>query len=261
MLPKLAGRIGIVAYTAWRSSIVGRRGVGLALVAAVYPLIVVAIASGRRPNIDLIAASELLYSDLFLPILLLLVCLVLGVSLLRGEIEDDSIVYPVTRSLPRPVLVCGKFAGLMAAALLFLLPAAFVGFALGVALNAGPGVSLVGVGATLLVSTTVATAAYGAFFLLLGLVTRQALVIGLIYGFLWETFVPLLPGPLKELTLVYYLRDIGGHLASAGPIAQVPKLVSLGAAVAVPLVFALVAVFLSCVYIVHAELLTEPSPT
>jgi hypothetical protein len=71
----------------------------------------------------------------------------------------------------------------------------------------------------------------------------------------------LLPGPLKEVTLVYYLRDIGGHLASAGPIAQVPNLVSLPAAVGVPAGFALVAILASCLYILHTELQPEPSPT
>jgi|GEM_PF-412042 len=254
------GRIGVVAYTSWRGSLVGRRGLGLALVAATYPLLVLAIGASRRTDIDLLAASELLYSALFLPVLLLLLCLVLGVSLFRGEIEDDTIVYPVSRSLPRASLVVGKFTGFVVAALMFLVPAALLGAAFGAYLNVDPGVRLEGLEATLLVTTVLATVAYGAFFLLLGLLTRQALVIGLIYGFFWETFVPLLPGPLQDLTLIHYLRAIGGNLVTTGPLGEIGPPVSLATAVGVPLTFALLVLVVSCLYLGRAELRPEASP-
>ena len=253
-------RIGVVAYEAWRASLAGRRGLGLLLVAAVYPVVMLGIGSAHRASIDLVAASELLFSALFLPVLLLLVCLVLAIGLFRGEIEDETIVYPIVRNVPRPVLVLGKFLGFVAAALVFLLPAALLGPVVGVWLNAGPQVSLSGVGVAIAATTVVAIVAYGSFFLLLGLLTRSALVFGLVYGFLWESFVPLLPGPLKELTLVYYLRDIGGRLTTAGPLANVPNLVSLPVAVLVPLLFALGAIVSSCVFILQAELGPSPSP-
>ncbi len=253
-------RIGAVAGATLRSSLNGRRPVGLLLVSAVFPLLVLAVASGHRTGIDLVAASEELYSALFLPVLLLLVCLVMGSGLLRGEIEDDTIVYPVMRSLPRWTLVVGKFAGFVLAALLFLLPAALLGPAFAIVFNAGPQVSLDGLAATLVTTTVVAVLAYGAFFLLLGLLTRQALVLGLIYGFFWETFVPLLPGPLKQLTVVYYLRQIGGHLASAGPLASASNPVGLGTAILVPLLFALALLVLTCAYIAQAELRPAPTP-
>ena len=259
-MTSLLERVGVVAYATWRGALVGRRGVGLGLVAAVFPLIVAAISSGHRTDIDLLAASEELYSALFLPVLLLLVCLVLGVSVFRGEIEDDTIIYPAMRSLPRPALVVGKYLGFVGAALAFLLPAAALGPAIGIVLNAGPEVDATGVATTLLVTTVVAVLSYGAFFLWLGLISRQALVIGLIYGFFWETFVPLLPGPLKELTLVYYLREIGGHLTTGGPFASTPHLVGLTASVGVPVAFAAAVVTLACVYISEAELRSAPSP-
>jgi ABC-2 type transport system permease protein len=253
-------RLGVLAYEAWRASLAGRRGLGLLLVAAVYPVVVLAIGSAHRASIDLVAASELLYSALYLPVLLLLVCLVLAIGLFRGEVEDETIVYPIVRNVPRPVLVVGKFLGFVAAALVFLLPAALLGPVLGAWLNTGPQVSLSGVGVAIAVTTTIAIIAYGAFFLLLGLVTRSALVLGLVYGFLWEAFVPLLPGPLKELTLVYYLREIGGRLTTAGPLSNVPNLVSLPVAIVVPLLFALGAIVSSCVFIMQAEFGPSPSP-
>lgn len=253
-------RMGVVAGATLRGAFVGRRGIGLGLVAAVYPVLVLAIAAARRSDIDLLAASELLYSQLFLPVLLLLVCLVLGVSLFRGEIEDDTIVYPVMRSLPRWELVGGKYVGFLVAANLFLVPAALLGIALGILLNLGPAASTAGVGTTVLLTTPVAIAAYGAFFLFLGLVSRQALVIGLIYGFLWETFVPELPGPLKELTLVYYLRAIGAQLAADGPFTMVSAPVSLALGLGIPVLSAVAMVIVSGYYIEEAELRAAPTP-
>ncbi len=253
-------RVAVVAAVTFRGLLQGRRGIGLVLVAAIYPALVLAIAAARRTNIDLLAASELLYTGLFLPVLLLIVCLVLAVSLFRGEIEDDTIVYPVTRSLPRWQLVLGKYLGFAVAAVLCLLPAALLGTAIGTAFNLDATTSLGGVAATLLLTTPIAILAYGALFLLLGLVTRQALVIGLIYGFLWETFVPLLPGPLEQLTLIYYLRDIGGNLAANGPLASVPRSVGLPLAAGVPLLVAAAVIGLSCLYIRVAELTAAASP-
>ncbi|HEV2317570.1 MAG TPA: hypothetical protein VGV89_08370 [Thermoplasmata archaeon] len=258
---EVLGRVGVVAYAAWRGALAGGKGIALALVAAVYPLLVLAIASAHRNTIDLLAASETLYSLLFLPILLLLVCLVLGVGQFRGEIEDDTVVYPIMRSLPRPALVVGKFLGYVAAALVFLLPATLLGPVFALAFNAGPQVSSAGLGAALLVTTIVAVLAYGALFVLLGLLTRQALVIGLVYGFIWETFLPLLPGSLKEITLVYYLRGIGGDLVNAGPLLQTPQVVGLPTAIGVPLAFAFVALALGSLYIRDAELGAAPAPS
>ena len=178
-----------------------------------------AIGSAQLSDVDLLAASESIFSVLFVPVILLMVSLVLGVGLFRGEMEDDTLVYPMSRSIPRRALVAGKYVGYVLAALVFLLPSALVGLAVGVALNLGPQVSLDGLLPGVVVMAVLAVLAYGGFFLLLGLLTRQALVIGLIYGFLWEAFVPLLPGPLKELSLVYYLRAAGGHLVGSGPLA------------------------------------------
>jgi ABC-2 type transport system permease protein len=252
-------RLGVVAAASWRGALSGYRAVGLALIAALYPMLVLALASGHRADVDLLSASEELYSVLFLPLLLLLVCLVLGVSEFRTEIEEDTLVYPLTRSVPRAAVLAGKFLGFVGAALCFLLPTALLGPGLAVAFNAGPQVALSGVLPTLVITTMLATVAYGSFFLLLGLLTRQALVIGLLYGFFWETFLPLLPGPLKQLSVIYYLRAVGGQLVAAGPLAAGGTTVSLGAAVLVPILFAMATGALAWVYLTRAEIRPAPA--
>ena len=250
--------VWVVGAATWRGAVTGYRALGLVLVAALYPLILLALASGHRSDIDLVAASEQLYSVLFLPVLLLLVCLVLGAAQFRTEIEEDTLVYPMSRSVPRASLVAGKLLGFILAALAFLLPSALLGPAIGVAFNAGPAESLQGVAAAIGLTTGLAIVAYGSVFVLLGLLTRQALVIGLLYGFFWETFLPLLPGPLKELSVVYYLRALAGHLTVAGPFAAPGVGPDWPTDLAVLLGVGVAAAVFAWQYLLHAEI--RPAP-
>ena len=252
------GSVGGVAVATWRGNVAGYRALGLLGVAGRYPLLILVLASGHRTEVDLLSASEQLYSVLFLPVLLLLVCLVLGVAQFRSEIEEDTLVYPMMRSVPRASLVAGKLLGFLGAALVFLLPSTLLGPAIAVGLNVGPTVSLQGVLPALLLTCSLAALAYGAIFLLLGLITRQALVIGLLYGFFWESFVPLLPGPLKELSVVYYLRSIAGRLTVAGPLAAPGVGPDWPADVLILAGVGAVAAVMAWVYLLRAEI--RPSP-
>jgi len=254
------GRVASVAAATWRGCFAGFRALGLLAVGLLLPILVGAIASANFPDFDLLATTESLYSTLFLPILLLLVTLVLGVGLFRTEIEEDTLVYPMSRSVPRGALVLGKYVGFSGAALLLLLPSVIVAASIAAGLGRGPTVATGSLFEALVLVTALAVLAYGAFFLFLGLLTRHALVIGLLFGFIWETFVPLLPGPLKELTLVYYLRTVGARLVTAGPLSVAPGPVSLAAAIAVPIVFSIVAGALATLYLRVAEARPAAAP-
>ncbi|MCI4367612.1 MAG: DsrE family protein [Thermoplasmata archaeon] len=116
----------------------GSAWLGLAGAALVYPLLVGAIAAAGFSGLDLLAAAETLFSTLFLPVVLLLVCLVQGVSLFRTELEEDTLLYPLKRTVPRPALVVGKYLGFLASTLLALIPSAVFGTALAAVLGDGP---------------------------------------------------------------------------------------------------------------------------
>jgi ABC-2 type transport system permease protein len=205
-------RAFVVAETTLLGALRGTGGLGLAGAALAFPLLVLAIASGNFNGLDLLSAAETLFSTLFLPVVLGLVCLVQGVSLFRTELEDDTLLYPMKRTVPRPSVVVGKYLGFLASTLLALLPSALIGFAIAAALGHGPTQPSVALTEAIVLLTTLGVVAYGAIFLLLGLLTRSALVIGLVYGFLWETFISLIPGPISQWTVVYYLRSIGTSL-------------------------------------------------
>jgi len=196
----------------------GTGGLGLAGAALIFPVLVGAIASASFAGLDLLGAAERLFSALFLPVIVLLVSLVQGAALFRTELEEDTLLYPLKRTVPRPALVVGKYLGFLATTLLALLPSAVLGMALAAAAGRGPTTASPGLLEAVVLLTVLGVAAYGATFLLLGLLSRSALVIGLIYGFLWETFISLIGGPIEQWTVVYYLRGAGLTLVPAGSL-------------------------------------------
>ncbi len=251
----------VVAAATFRAAFARSSGIGLFFAALLFPLAVLGIDSAHFANLDALATAENLYSGLFLPVVLLLVVLVLGVGLFRKELEEDTLVYPLNRAVARPALVVGKYLGFVAAALAVLLPSALIGLALAAAAGPSDVTRSPGLLQAVVATTGLAVVAYGAYFLLLGLLTRQAVVIGLLYGFLWETFVSQISGPIEQLTVVYYLRGIGARLAPNGPLASGPSAVTLGGGLEGLLLSAAVSVLLAALYLQYVEIRPSPSPT
>ena len=121
-------------------------------------------------------------------ILMPLLTLIAGTGSIGPEIEDGSIVYLLAKPLNRYSIVVTK-----------LVVAIGVVIAFGVVPIAVAGVVLTGQVGTVTVGYTVgalaAGIAYSAVFLLLAVVTRNAVVVGLIYALIWESLVGgLVPG-------------------------------------------------------------------
>lgn len=230
-------RVLYVAWLGFRSSLVGLRALALAALAAIPTLIVVAIAASGAGGGPTEQAAQGLFLTLTLRVLLLLVVLVVFVSLFRSEIELDTLTYLSTRSISRPGLAVGKYLGGLAAALVLLLPAGLLPLA--VAGAAGAPAPPAAISVVIVEVVALATLAYGAFFLLLGLLSRQALVIGLVYGFFWEELLLILPGQFPKLTVLYYLLSLGSLESPSGPLTGFPTVVSVGVAALVPILVAL----------------------
>jgi ABC-2 type transport system permease protein len=121
-------------------------------------------------------------------ILMPLLTLIAGTGSIGPEIDEGSIVYLLAKPLNRYSIVVTK-----------LVVAVGVVLAFGVLPIAVAGVVLTGTFGTVTVAYTVgavaAGVAYSAVFLVLAVVTRNAVVIGLIYALIWESLVGgLVPG-------------------------------------------------------------------
>ena len=108
-----------------------------------------------------------------------LVMLLFGTSSFGNELGDRTLVYLAMKPLPRWRIVAPK---LLASLLVGGLPVAISGLVAVAVIRGGDLGGALATGAGLLVGA----AAYAAIFTWAGLATRHALVIGLVYVFVWE---------------------------------------------------------------------------
>jgi len=146
------------------------------------------------------------------------VALVVGTQLIAAETEERTLSYLVTRPVPRWLVVLMKYVaaatfcavGLTVSMALsyFALAPHFGMAALTEHLN--PVVPLIG-------AAVVGMLIYLSIFLFLGMVARRPVVYAFIFAAVWEFFVGLLPGVIRYLTLVHYVRSLASHLIAAAP--------------------------------------------
>jgi len=130
-------------------------------------------------------------------------------AVLSQEIEQKTIVYMLTRPVPRQVFLTMRT---LASALSVFIVTAMAAIALSFAVY----------GASTptnhylwrdLVAIAVGSLAYGGLFVLISLMMNRAMVVSLLFAFAWETSVPSMPGSV-------YLMSISTHLTA---IAQRPS--------------------------------------
>jgi ABC-2 type transport system permease protein len=136
-----------------------------------------------------------------------------GTGVVSQEIEQRTIVYLLTRPLPRWRLLLARFlvsvlvvAVVCVLATVLLALTVFGPTQIGAA-NIGPDLNALILGAF----------AYGSLFLLLGTAVPRPLTWGLIFVFGWETWVPKLPGSFALLSVMSYLRALASREISADP--------------------------------------------
>jgi ABC-type transport system involved in multi-copper enzyme maturation permease subunit len=137
--------------------------------------------------------------SIFLSFLLPIWSLSFATEALGGEREGRSLIWLLTRPLPRTSIYLAKFLALLPWSLGLNLG----GFAL-ICLLAGPPGRL----ALQLYWPAVlgGTLAFAALFHLLGALFRRSAVMGLVYSFFLETILGNMPGYMKRLSLSFYTR-------------------------------------------------------
>jgi ABC-type transport system involved in multi-copper enzyme maturation permease subunit len=136
----------------------------------------------------------------FLGFLLPIWSLSFATQALGEERESRSLLWLLTRPLPRPVIYLGKFV----AVLPWSVGLNLGGFAL-LCLAAGPAA---GPPALALFWPAVlgGTLAYSALFHLMGAVFRRPAVVAIVYTFFVESFAGMLPGHMKRTSISFFTR-------------------------------------------------------
>lgn len=158
--------------------LLGRRRSLLLLVLPVLLLGLAALtrwASGASPS-----ASAGLTDGFAMGTLLPLMCLLIGTGVIGPEIDDGSIVYLLAKPVPRRSILLAKLAVALATTVVFAVLPVMAGAAIAgdveLRLTTAYGVAAL-----------LAGVAYTALFLALSVLTRNAVVVGLLYALLWES--------------------------------------------------------------------------
>ncbi len=168
-----------IAQLTWRSLVGRRRAVLLYVLPVTLVLlsVVLRLIEGRDPG-----AATTLLGSFALGITVPLLGLIAGTGSIGPEIDDGSIVYLLAKPISRYTILLSKLVTAIVVVTIFgTLPTLVAGFVL-----AG-GEDRVALGYA--VGALIAGVAYCALFLLLAVVTRNAVVFGLFYALIWETLI------------------------------------------------------------------------
>jgi ABC-2 type transport system permease protein len=134
--------------------------------------------------------------------------LIVGTGVIAPEIDDGSIVHLLAKPVSRHVIVQSKLAVALAATVTFAVLPTMVAAAI---LGAGASTVLAfGLGAL------AAGAVYSALFLLLSILTRHAVIIGLVYALIWESLVGSFVPGARNLSVQQWALSVTGSIAPPG---------------------------------------------
>jgi ABC-2 type transport system permease protein len=181
--------------------------------------------------------------------LLPLVSVIVGTAALGSELDDRTIVYLLSKPVPRPLIVIVKLVVAWAvSALLVALPILLAGI-----VGTGGDPSL-GVGYGL--AALLGTLEYTAVFLALSLVTSRALVVGLAYVVVWEGVVAGLFAGTRIVSIRQHVLAVADALSGEG---AVPAELAVGTAIIVSVSVIVAALALAVRRLALVELRGETS--
>ncbi|WP_405536369.1 ABC transporter permease [Streptomyces sp. NBC_00075] len=196
-----------VARLTYRA-LLGRRR---ALILGALPLLLIIIAVAVR---GLVGADDQTAADvlggLALATMVPIIGVIAGTGAIGPEIDDGSVIYLLAKPLKRPTIIYTKLIVAIGVTMAF---SAVPTFIAGLILN-GNGQQ---VAVAYTVAALVASIAYAALFLLLGTVSRHAVVFGLVYALVWEAlFGSLVPGA-RTLSVQQWALAVG-HKVTDGDL-------------------------------------------
>ncbi|MER5960733.1 ABC transporter permease [Streptomyces sp. NPDC002057] len=197
-----------VARLTYRALLGRRRALILFLLPALLVLIAAAVRGFNGAD-DQVAADVL--GGFALATMVPLIGVIAGTGAIGPEIDDGSIVYLLSKPVKRSSIIFTKLIVAIAVTMVF---SAVPTFIAGFVLN-GNGQQ---VAVAYTVAALVASIAYSALFLLLGTVSRHAVVIGLVYALVWETLFGSLISGAKTLSVQQWSLALAEKVTGDGLI-------------------------------------------
>jgi ABC-2 type transport system permease protein len=146
--------------------------------------------------------------------LLALSAAIFSTAIVAQEVEQRTIVYLLTRPVPRwKLLVFRSFAAMVVVFVISAIAAVAVSYA---SYGSGNPLLLKDIEAL-----AAGSAAYVALFVFVSLLMNRSMILCLLFAFIWETSVPNVPGDLYRVTITSYLSSIAQKptpRTAAGPM-------------------------------------------
>ncbi|MER6995291.1 ABC transporter permease [Streptomyces sp. NPDC000410] len=199
-----------VARLTYRALLGRRRAAVLFLLPGLLLLIAAAVRAFNGVD-DQVAADVL--GGFALATMVPLIGVIAGTGAIGPEIDDGSIVYLLAKPVKRPTIIVTKLIVAIAVTMAF---SAIPTLLAGLILN-GNGQQIA---VAYMVAALVASIAYSALFLLLGTVSRHAVVIGLVYALVWETLFGSLVSGARTLSVQQWSLALAEKIGAEGMIAS-----------------------------------------
>jgi ABC-2 type transport system permease protein len=171
-------------------------------------------------------ATELTLFGLGLVVLVPLIALLATSGLLAPEIDDGSVSYLLAKPISRHTIVASKLVVALACVVVF---AAIPMLVAGLVLRT----DLPEIGIGFAVGSLVSGATYCAVFALLSVMTRHAVVIGLIYVLIWEGLLGGLLDGIRWLSVTRWSTEIVDRIADLRLVDDLPLTYAVLATLAV----------------------------
>ncbi|MFR9673134.1 ABC transporter permease subunit [Streptomyces sp. TR06-5] len=192
-----------------RRSLLGRRR---GLVLAALPLLLLAVAVFVRVTVG---ADDRMTADLLggfaLSAIVPLIGVIAGTGAIGPEIDDGSVVHLLSKPVERSTIVLTKLYVAIGVTVAFsAVPTLLAGFVL----NGNSGQLAVAYA----VAAAVGSVTYSALFLLLGVVSRHAVVIGLLYALVWEAVISNVIEGARALSVQQWSLAVAEKFAADGTV-------------------------------------------
>jgi ABC-2 type transport system permease protein len=207
-----------IAYLTFRGML-GRRRT-LLLFALPALLILLAIVLRATGNADLQTTTNVM-QKFGVAVLLPLLALIVGTGVIGPEIDDGQIMYVLTKPIPRPVITTTKLAVAIALIVLFGVVPGFVAAFIMAGATAQLAVAFA-------FGMLVGGIAYCAIFVALAVMTRFAVVVGLLYVLVWESLIGNFATGAKSASIQQWALSVTDVFTSA---TAVTSEVGLGTAI------------------------------
>ncbi|GAA2236871.1 ABC transporter permease [Streptomyces amakusaensis] len=195
-----------VARLTYRAVLGRRRAAILFILPALLLVMAVAVRSFNGAD-DQIAAN--LLGGFGIAAMVPLIGVIAGTGAIGPEIDDGSIVYLLAKPVKRSTIIFTKLIVAIAVTMAFsAIPMLIAGFILN---GNGQQIAI-----AYTVAALVASIAYSAVFLLLGTVSRNAVVIGLIYAIVWESVFGSLVEGARTLSVQQWALALAEDIAGEG---------------------------------------------